>query len=62
MAINQRSMIKKLINTPHRCVEEAVEGALLADSRLMRVEGHNILVRKDIDDIKQRMVTLISGS
>ena len=54
-------MMKKLINTPHRCVEEAIEGALMSDSRLMKVEGHNILVRKDIADIKQKMVTVISG-
>lgn len=54
-------MLKKLINTPERCVDEALEGALLSDSRLLRVEGMNILVRADINDIKERYVTIISG-
>jgi dihydroxyacetone kinase len=42
-------------------VEEAVEGALLIDSSLMVIEGLNILVRKDIDQIKSKFVTIISG-
>jgi len=54
-------MIKKLINTPESCVEEAVEGAMLTDSSLLKVEGLNILVRSDIAHIKSRFVTLISG-
>mmetsp|Transcript_23426 Transcript_23426/g.39185 ORF Transcript_23426/g.39185 Transcript_23426/m.39185 type:complete len:636 (+) Transcript_23426:38-1945(+) len=54
-------MIKKLINSPDSCVEDAVQGALLTDSSLKRVEGLHILVRADIDEVKSRCVTIISG-
>lgn len=40
-------MIQKLIDSPDNCVEDAIKGALLADSRIVRVEGFNILVRSD---------------
>lgn len=54
-------MIKKLINTPQTCVDDAVEGALLTDPRLRRIEGLNVLVRSDFAEIKDSQVTIISG-
>eukprot|EP01032_Pedospumella_encystans_P008873 gene8873-10490_t len=54
-------MQKKLINSPNRCVEEAIEGVLLSDSNLQRVEGLNILIRKDIAAHKANFVSIISG-
>jgi hypothetical protein len=54
-------MIKKLINTPESCVEDACDGVLLSDSNLKKVEGLNILVRADIDKVKASFVTIISG-
>lgn len=54
-------MQKKLINSPSQCVEEAIQGVLLSDSNLLRVEGLNILVRKDIAVVKESFVTIISG-
>eukprot|EP01032_Pedospumella_encystans_P008887 gene8887-10505_t len=54
-------MQKKLINSPSRCVEEAIEGVLLSDSNLQRVEGLNILIRKDIAEHKANFVSIISG-
>jgi len=54
-------MEKKLINAATDCVAEAIEGVLLSDSRLMKVEGLNILVRKDINMSKLSTVSVISG-
>jgi hypothetical protein len=54
-------MDKKLINAAADCVAEAIEGVLLSDSRLMRVEGLNILVRSDANTSKQSTVSIISG-
>eukprot|EP00598_Pedospumella_elongata_P012347 CAMPEP_0185014646 /NCGR_PEP_ID=MMETSP1098-20130426/99424_1 /TAXON_ID=89044 /ORGANISM="Spumella elongata, Strain CCAP 955/1" /LENGTH=627 /DNA_ID=CAMNT_0027543743 /DNA_START=39 /DNA_END=1922 /DNA_ORIENTATION=- len=54
-------MQKKLVNSPSRCVEEAIEGVLFSDSNLQRVEGLNILIRKDIAEHKANFVSVISG-
>jgi hypothetical protein len=55
------TMDKKLINAAADCVAEAIQGVLLSDSRLMRVDGLNILVRADVDTSKQSTVSIISG-
>lgn len=39
--------MKKLVNDPLRVVEEMVEGLLLADARLTRIEGENVVLRAD---------------
>lgn len=54
-------MQKKLINSPNRCVEEAIEGVLLSDCNVQRVEGLNILIWKDIAEHKANFVSIISG-
>jgi hypothetical protein len=51
-SVMHNKMIKKLINTPESCVEDACDGVLLSDSNLKKVEGLNILVRADIDKVK----------
>ena len=38
-----------------------IEGMLLSTSDLKRVEGHNILIRADIDEVRETKVTIISG-
>jgi len=50
--------MKKLINSPLAVVEEMVEGLLLSDGRLTRVEGETVILRRDRD---ARHVALISG-
>lgn len=55
------SIQKKLINHPQTCVEDAIHGVLLSDSGLKRIEGLNILVRADVDQLKSRAVSIISG-
>ena len=54
-------MSKKLINDAASCVNDAVEGLLLTDARLMRVGNLNILVRQDILQIRDTYVSIISG-
>ena len=39
--------MKKLVNDPLRVVEEMVEGLLLADRRLTRIDGENVVLRRD---------------
>lgn len=52
-------MKKKLVNNPDHVVEEMVEGIVLADpDKLSKVEGYNVVVRKDSPNEK---VALVSG-
>lgn len=53
-------MTKKLINNPESCVPDMVEGMLLTGS-LKKVEGFNVVVRGDIEEIRKDRVTIISG-
>jgi dihydroxyacetone kinase len=53
--------MKKIINSVTNVVLDALEGQLLANPNLKRVAGFNILVRADIEEYKQRNVTLLSG-
>ncbi|HWW64831.1 MAG TPA: dihydroxyacetone kinase subunit DhaL [Sphingomonadaceae bacterium] len=39
--------MKKLVNDPLLVVEEMIEGLLLADERLTRIEGENVVLRRD---------------
>jgi hypothetical protein len=50
----QRS--QKLVNDPANCVMDAVEGVLLSNSALSVIEGETVIVRSDIDVIKQQQV------
>jgi dihydroxyacetone kinase len=52
---------KFLINDLQRCVEDLVVGLLYSDPHLSQVEGYNVVVRKDINEIKNHQVTLLSG-
>eukprot|EP01041_Mallomonas_annulata_P001980 gene1980-3853_t len=52
---------KKIINTPSRVVSEFIEGVLLVNRSLKCIPGMNVLVRADIEEIRNSTVTLISG-
>jgi dihydroxyacetone kinase len=39
--------VKKLINDPLQVVSEMIEGLVLADDRLARIAGHNVVLRRD---------------
>lgn len=54
--------MKKLVNNPLLVVEEMVEGLLLADRRLTRIEGENVVLRRDHRALAESgKVALISG-
>eukprot|EP00605_Chrysophyceae_sp_TOSAG23-4_P001347 GSChrysophyteH1.ASY1.ANO1.1464.1 assembled CDS len=56
------SSTKKLIDACDTIVDDAVEGLLLSNSDLARVENiPNVVVRKDIAVYKDQQVTIISG-
>ena len=55
-------MGKKLINEPKKCVEDCLRGLVCVNPGLRLLEGHNVIVRADIEDIKKAgKVTLVSG-
>ena len=56
------SATKKVIDTIEGVVDDATEGLLMSDSSLAAVSGvSNVVVRNDIEVVKQSHVTLISG-
>lgn len=56
------SATKKIINSVDTCVNDAVDGLLLTDSYLAKVANiPNVIVRTDIELIREQFVTLISG-
>lgn len=56
------SATKKLIDTTDGVVDDATQGLLMSDSFLAAVSGvSNVVVRNDIEVVKQGYVTLISG-
>lgn len=54
-------MMKKLINRPEHVVSEMLEGLVTLDPGLLRVLNHNVLVRADAEEMRERQVALISG-
>ncbi|CAM9573556.1 unnamed protein product [Chrysoparadoxa australica] len=53
-------MTKKLINKPEEHANEALQGLLLAEPRLIKLE-HNVIVRSDYQLAKEKHVAVISG-
>ena len=55
-------MGKKLINEPEHCVEDSLKGLVCINPGLRLLDGHNVVVREDIEDVKDAgKVTLVSG-
>ena len=53
---------KKLVNEVTQCVEDCLEGLVALNSGLQILQGHRVIVRADIDEVKAKgMVTLVSG-
>lgn len=55
------SAVKKLLDTVEGAVDDAALGLLFSDSHLAGVKGMNVIVRNDIEIVKEGFVTLISG-
>ena len=53
--------MKKFINQPANVVEEMLEGLCLLDSGVKRLPGHKVVVRSDLDTIRDQQVTILSG-
>ncbi|MBX6313034.1 MAG: dihydroxyacetone kinase subunit DhaK, partial [Isosphaeraceae bacterium] len=53
--------MKKLINRPEAVVEEMVEGLVALYPGLRRLQGHAVLLRADIEEVREQRVAVISG-
>jgi len=53
--------MKKFINRPENAVEEMLRGLTVLHPGLIRLPGHKVLVRADMDDVRNRQVAIISG-
>ena len=56
------TLSKKIINNPFAVVDEALNGAVLSNNNVQLLKGHRVLLRRDVDCIRERrLVALISG-
>ncbi|CAM9382406.1 unnamed protein product [Laminaria digitata] len=57
------SVGKKFVNDPDKIVSEMLEGLVNVcnPGRLIKLPGHDVVLRADVSTVKQRQVTLISG-
>ena len=53
--------MKKLINSPERIVAEMLEGLAALDPNLLKLPGWNVVVRRDIEGLKNDRVAVICG-
>jgi dihydroxyacetone kinase len=53
--------MKKLINRPADVVSEMMDGLVALYPNLSRLADHNVIVRSDIGNVRDKHVTLISG-
>ena len=53
--------MKKLINDANQVVSEMIEGLIASSPGLMRLSGHNVLLRSDIDAVRDSKVAIVSG-
>lgn len=52
---------KFLINNVQNSVPDFITGLLYSNPNLVKIEGYNAVIRKDIEDVKNNQVTLLSG-
>lgn len=52
---------KFLINNIQNSVPDFITGLLYSNPNLVKIEGYNAVIRKDIEDVKNNQVTLLSG-
>ena len=55
------SAVKKLLDTVEGAVDDAALGLLFSDSHLAGVKGMNVIVRNDIEIVKEGFVTSGAG-
>ena len=60
-SLEDTAMSKKLINSIESCVDDAIVGLLYSDATLNKVAHNNVVVRSDINAVKEKQVTILSG-
>src|SRR5258708_10407422 len=53
--------MKKFINRPENVVEEMLQGLAVLSPGLARLSGHKVMIRADMDKIRDQQVAIISG-
>jgi dihydroxyacetone kinase len=53
--------MKKLINRPEDVVQEMIDGYLCLYPGLAKLSDHNVIIRKDVESIRNTRVAVISG-
>lgn len=53
--------MKKLINRPDQIIHEMLEGFLVLYPGVARLSDHNVLIRSDMEQVKDGQISLISG-
>ena len=53
--------MKKFINRPEDVVEEMLEGLVVLHGGTSRLAGHKVLVRADVEQVREQLVAVISG-
>jgi len=57
-----RQSSKKLLNEPTDAVQQMIEGLVETTAGLNRIDGHNVVVRADIEAVRDQQVAIISGA
>ncbi len=53
--------MKKFINRPENVVEEMLQGLAVLNPGVARLSGHKVMIRADINNIRDQQVAIISG-
>src|SRR5258708_16209617 len=53
--------MKKFINHPENVVEEMLQGLAVLTPGVARLSGHKVMIRTDINKIRDQQVAIISG-
>jgi triose/dihydroxyacetone kinase / FAD-AMP lyase (cyclizing) len=53
--------LKKFINRPENVVEEMLQGLAVLSPGMARLSGHKVMIRADVDRIRDQQVAIISG-
>lgn len=62
LASENKSISKKLVNTPNNCVVDSLKGFVLAHANAKLLEGWNVILRSDIETFtKEEKVVSITG-
>src|SRR5258707_14599222 len=57
----ENQSMKKFINHPENVVEEMLQGLAVLNSGVARLSGHKVMIRADINKIRDQQVAIISG-